>query len=194
MLFFSECVPSRHVSACTHMLFPPGVSCVRVVLVKWCSVVSVSLSSVSRVKWQVSWSFRSGKSLFAMPTLNQGASYVLGTVETALRGGGTYRTLGTGVPGKIWRSSKPDFFPSLYFSFSASPRTIPTNFSFSLTHDPSDEIVWPEGDDALPPDAQDLTSKLLHQNPLERLGTSKLGFSLVSHHLGRGQGGWVCVP
>ncbi|XP_017652493.1 microtubule-associated serine/threonine-protein kinase 2 isoform X3 [Nannospalax galili] len=36
----------------------------------------------------------------------------------------------------------------------------------------SDEIVWPDGDDALPPDAQDLTSKLLHQNPLERLGTS----------------------
>ncbi|XP_032103314.1 microtubule-associated serine/threonine-protein kinase 2 isoform X6 [Sapajus apella] len=35
----------------------------------------------------------------------------------------------------------------------------------------SDEIVWPEGDDALPPDTQDLTSKLLHQNPLERLGT-----------------------
>nr|XP_019604954.1 PREDICTED: microtubule-associated serine/threonine-protein kinase 2 isoform X4 [Rhinolophus sinicus] len=35
----------------------------------------------------------------------------------------------------------------------------------------SEEIVWPEGDDALPPDAQDLTSKLLHQNPLERLGT-----------------------
>uniref|UniRef100_A0A452VIV6 non-specific serine/threonine protein kinase n=1 Tax=Ursus maritimus TaxID=29073 RepID=A0A452VIV6_URSMA len=35
----------------------------------------------------------------------------------------------------------------------------------------SQEIVWPEGDDALPPDAQDLTSKLLHQNPLERLGT-----------------------
>ncbi|XP_006899045.1 PREDICTED: LOW QUALITY PROTEIN: microtubule-associated serine/threonine-protein kinase 2 [Elephantulus edwardii] len=35
----------------------------------------------------------------------------------------------------------------------------------------SDEIVWPEGDDALPLDAQDLTSKLLHQNPLERLGT-----------------------
>ncbi|XP_019483550.1 PREDICTED: microtubule-associated serine/threonine-protein kinase 2 isoform X7 [Hipposideros armiger] len=35
----------------------------------------------------------------------------------------------------------------------------------------SEEIVWPEGDDALPPDAQDLTSKLLHQNPLQRLGT-----------------------
>ncbi|XP_057565502.1 microtubule-associated serine/threonine-protein kinase 2 isoform X3 [Hippopotamus amphibius kiboko] len=37
----------------------------------------------------------------------------------------------------------------------------------------SDEIVWPEGDDALPPDARDLTSKLLHQNPLERLGTAR---------------------
>lgn len=35
----------------------------------------------------------------------------------------------------------------------------------------ADEIVWPEGDEALPPDAQDLISKLLRQNPLERLGT-----------------------
>uniref|UniRef100_M3ZT79 non-specific serine/threonine protein kinase n=1 Tax=Xiphophorus maculatus TaxID=8083 RepID=M3ZT79_XIPMA len=35
----------------------------------------------------------------------------------------------------------------------------------------SDEIVWPEGDEALPQDAQDLIAKLLHQNPLERLGT-----------------------
>ncbi|KAM4739534.1 LOW QUALITY PROTEIN: microtubule-associated serine/threonine-protein kinase 2 [Anableps anableps] len=35
----------------------------------------------------------------------------------------------------------------------------------------SDEIVWPEGDEALPQDAQDLISKLLRQNPLERLGT-----------------------
>nr|XP_025037569.1 microtubule-associated serine/threonine-protein kinase 2 isoform X3 [Pelodiscus sinensis] len=35
----------------------------------------------------------------------------------------------------------------------------------------SDEIAWPEGDEALPPDAQDLTAKLLCQNPLERLGT-----------------------
>uniref|UniRef100_A0A8C5TY39 non-specific serine/threonine protein kinase n=1 Tax=Malurus cyaneus samueli TaxID=2593467 RepID=A0A8C5TY39_9PASS len=37
----------------------------------------------------------------------------------------------------------------------------------------SDEIAWPEGDDALPPDAQDLISKLLRQNPLERMGTGK---------------------
>ncbi|XP_018609703.1 microtubule-associated serine/threonine-protein kinase 2 isoform X4 [Scleropages formosus] len=35
----------------------------------------------------------------------------------------------------------------------------------------SDEIIWPEEDEALPPDAQDLISKLLRQNPLERLGT-----------------------
>ncbi|MED6245283.1 Microtubule-associated serine/threonine-protein kinase 2 [Ataeniobius toweri] len=35
----------------------------------------------------------------------------------------------------------------------------------------SDEIVWPEGDEALPQDAQDLISRLLRQNPLERLGT-----------------------
>jgi len=37
----------------------------------------------------------------------------------------------------------------------------------------SDEIAWPEGDDALPPDAQDLISKLLRQNPLERMGTGR---------------------
>lgn len=37
----------------------------------------------------------------------------------------------------------------------------------------SDEIVWPEEDEALPHDAQDLISKLLRQNPLERLGTGK---------------------
>ncbi|KAG8436979.1 hypothetical protein GDO86_007893 [Hymenochirus boettgeri] len=35
----------------------------------------------------------------------------------------------------------------------------------------SDEIAWPEGDDSLPADAQDLISILLRQNPLERLGT-----------------------
>ncbi|XP_062995672.1 microtubule-associated serine/threonine-protein kinase 2 isoform X3 [Elgaria multicarinata webbii] len=35
----------------------------------------------------------------------------------------------------------------------------------------SDEIVWPEGDEALPPEAQDLIGKLLRQNPMERLGT-----------------------
>ncbi|XP_047725619.1 microtubule-associated serine/threonine-protein kinase 2 isoform X1 [Prionailurus viverrinus] len=44
----------------------------------------------------------------------------------------------------------------------------------------SDEIVWPEGEDALPPDAQDLTSKLLHQNPLERLGAGS-AFEVKQH-------------
>lgn len=34
-----------------------------------------------------------------------------------------------------------------------------------------DEIIWPEDDEALPFDAQDLICKLLRQNPLERLGT-----------------------
>uniref|UniRef100_A0A8D0DXZ5 non-specific serine/threonine protein kinase n=1 Tax=Salvator merianae TaxID=96440 RepID=A0A8D0DXZ5_SALMN len=44
----------------------------------------------------------------------------------------------------------------------------------------SDEIVWPEGDDALPPDAQDLIGKLLRQNPLERLGTGS-AFEVKQH-------------
>ncbi|XP_056650860.1 microtubule-associated serine/threonine-protein kinase 3-like [Monodelphis domestica] len=35
----------------------------------------------------------------------------------------------------------------------------------------SDDILWPEGDEALPADAQDLITKLLRQSPLERLGT-----------------------
>ncbi|XP_073501372.1 microtubule-associated serine/threonine-protein kinase 2 [Phyllobates terribilis] len=35
----------------------------------------------------------------------------------------------------------------------------------------SDEIAWPEGEEALPSDAQDLVSKLLRQSPLERMGT-----------------------
>ncbi|XP_030322997.1 microtubule-associated serine/threonine-protein kinase 4 isoform X1 [Calypte anna] len=35
----------------------------------------------------------------------------------------------------------------------------------------SDEIIWPEKDEAPPPDAQDLITLLLRQNPLERLGT-----------------------
>uniref|UniRef100_A0A8C9WMG0 non-specific serine/threonine protein kinase n=1 Tax=Scleropages formosus TaxID=113540 RepID=A0A8C9WMG0_SCLFO len=35
----------------------------------------------------------------------------------------------------------------------------------------SDKITWPEEEEALPTDAQDLISKLLRQNPLERLGT-----------------------
>lgn len=43
----------------------------------------------------------------------------------------------------------------------------------------TDEIIWPEGDEALPPDAQDLISKLLRQNPLERLGTGPLAHLLL---------------
>ncbi|XP_015706096.1 microtubule-associated serine/threonine-protein kinase 1-like [Coturnix japonica] len=35
---------------------------------------------------------------------------------------------------------------------------------------PSDEILWPEGDEALPPDAQHLISCLLQTDPLRRLG------------------------
>nr|XP_055058177.1 microtubule-associated serine/threonine-protein kinase 3 isoform X2 [Misgurnus anguillicaudatus] len=45
----------------------------------------------------------------------------------------------------------------------------------------SDEIEWPEGDDALPADSQDLIIKLLRQSPLERLGTG--GTAEVKHHL-----------
>uniref|UniRef100_A0A3Q0RXK4 non-specific serine/threonine protein kinase n=1 Tax=Amphilophus citrinellus TaxID=61819 RepID=A0A3Q0RXK4_AMPCI len=44
----------------------------------------------------------------------------------------------------------------------------------------SDEIIWPEGDEALPQDAQDLISKLLRQNPLERLGTGS-AFEVKQH-------------
>uniref|UniRef100_A0A8C6X9R9 non-specific serine/threonine protein kinase n=1 Tax=Naja naja TaxID=35670 RepID=A0A8C6X9R9_NAJNA len=44
----------------------------------------------------------------------------------------------------------------------------------------SDEIVWPEGDEALPLDAQDLIGKLLRQNPLERLGTGS-AFEVKQH-------------
>ncbi|XP_073909663.1 microtubule-associated serine/threonine-protein kinase 3 [Castor canadensis] len=35
----------------------------------------------------------------------------------------------------------------------------------------SDEILWPEGDEALPGDAQDLITRLLRQSPMDRLGT-----------------------
>ncbi|XP_075944280.1 microtubule-associated serine/threonine-protein kinase 3-like isoform X2 [Anarhichas minor] len=44
----------------------------------------------------------------------------------------------------------------------------------------SDEIIWPEGDDALPVDAQDLITRLLRQSPLDRLGTG--GASEVKQH------------
>ncbi|XP_040263449.1 microtubule-associated serine/threonine-protein kinase 2 isoform X7 [Bufo bufo] len=45
----------------------------------------------------------------------------------------------------------------------------------------SDEIAWPGGEEALPADTQDLISKLLHQNPLERMGTG--GAYEVKQHL-----------
>ncbi|CAJ1060830.1 microtubule-associated serine/threonine-protein kinase 3 isoform X1 [Xyrichtys novacula] len=44
----------------------------------------------------------------------------------------------------------------------------------------SDDIIWPEGDDALPADAQDLITRLLRQSPLDRLGTG--GASEVKQH------------
>ncbi|XP_071010834.1 microtubule-associated serine/threonine-protein kinase 2-like isoform X1 [Oncorhynchus clarkii lewisi] len=44
----------------------------------------------------------------------------------------------------------------------------------------SDEIIWPEEEEALPNDAQDLISKLLRQNPLERLGTGS-AFEVKQH-------------
>lgn len=34
-----------------------------------------------------------------------------------------------------------------------------------------DAVMWPEGDEALPADAQDLITRLLRHCPLERLGT-----------------------
>lgn len=36
-----------------------------------------------------------------------------------------------------------------------------------------DDIVWPEGDEALPLDSQHLISSLLQTNPLVRLGTGQ---------------------
>ncbi|KAM6938454.1 microtubule-associated serine/threonine-protein kinase 2 isoform 3-T3 [Lycodopsis pacificus] len=44
----------------------------------------------------------------------------------------------------------------------------------------SDEIIWPEEDEALPQEAQDLISRLLRQNPLERLGTGS-AFEVKQH-------------
>uniref|UniRef100_A0A3P9LJH1 non-specific serine/threonine protein kinase n=1 Tax=Oryzias latipes TaxID=8090 RepID=A0A3P9LJH1_ORYLA len=45
----------------------------------------------------------------------------------------------------------------------------------------NDEIIWPDGEDALPPDAEDLISRLLRQNPMERLGTG--GANEVKTHI-----------
>ncbi|XP_041847605.1 microtubule-associated serine/threonine-protein kinase 3 isoform X4 [Melanotaenia boesemani] len=46
----------------------------------------------------------------------------------------------------------------------------------------NDEIIWPDGEDALPPDSQDLITRLLRQNPLERLGTGG-GAAEVKMHM-----------
>ncbi|XP_038632828.1 microtubule-associated serine/threonine-protein kinase 3-like isoform X2 [Scyliorhinus canicula] len=45
----------------------------------------------------------------------------------------------------------------------------------------SDEIIWPEGEEILPPEAQDLISRLLRQNPRDRLGTG--GALEVKQHI-----------
>ncbi|XP_053714702.1 microtubule-associated serine/threonine-protein kinase 3 isoform X3 [Synchiropus splendidus] len=44
----------------------------------------------------------------------------------------------------------------------------------------SDDIIWPDGDDALPMEAQDLITRLLRQSPLDRLGTG--GATEVKQH------------
>ncbi|NWR74402.1 MAST4 kinase, partial [Centropus unirufus] len=49
----------------------------------------------------------------------------------------------------------------------------------------SDEINWPEKDEAPPSDAQDLITLLLRQNPLERLGTGG-AFEVKQHQFFRG--------
>ncbi|XP_053319996.1 microtubule-associated serine/threonine-protein kinase 3 isoform X2 [Spea bombifrons] len=45
----------------------------------------------------------------------------------------------------------------------------------------SDDIIWPGGEEALPADAQDLITRLLRQNPLDRLGTG--GAHEVKQHM-----------
>ncbi|XP_068279268.1 microtubule-associated serine/threonine-protein kinase 4 isoform X2 [Nyctibius grandis] len=49
----------------------------------------------------------------------------------------------------------------------------------------SDEISWPEEDEAPPPEAQDLITLLLRQNPLERLGTGG-AYEVKQHKFFRG--------
>ncbi|XP_075953568.1 microtubule-associated serine/threonine-protein kinase 3 isoform X2 [Anarhichas minor] len=45
----------------------------------------------------------------------------------------------------------------------------------------NDDIIWPEGEDALPADTQDLITRLLRQSPLDRLGTG--GTTEVKMHM-----------
>ena len=47
----------------------------------------------------------------------------------------------------------------------------------------ADDIMWPEGEEALPADAQHLISTLLQTNPLARLGTGNTPLGLG--HSGR---------
>eukprot|EP00075_Anas_platyrhynchos_P013234 XP_027302487.1 microtubule-associated serine/threonine-protein kinase 4 [Anas platyrhynchos] len=49
----------------------------------------------------------------------------------------------------------------------------------------SDEINWPEKDEAPPPDAQDLITLLLRQNPLERLGQWCGAYEVKQHQFFR---------
>uniref|UniRef100_A0A8C6SC72 non-specific serine/threonine protein kinase n=1 Tax=Neogobius melanostomus TaxID=47308 RepID=A0A8C6SC72_9GOBI len=49
----------------------------------------------------------------------------------------------------------------------------------------TDDIVWPDGDDALPADAQSLISALLQTNPLMRLGTVGTRCLHTVHHIKR---------
>lgn len=63
---------------------------------------------------------------------------------------------------------------------------------------PSDNMVWPDGDDALPEEAQDLISALLQTNPLVRLGTGECdscASSSTSSHFPRAHFlmAYVCV-
>lgn len=50
-------------------------------------------------------------------------------------------------------------------------REAPSDGAFPSLSVSVDDIAWPEGDEALPADAQSLISALLQTNPLVRLGT-----------------------
>lgn len=64
-----------------------------------------------------------------------------------------------------------NFFPWCFFDFPCA------HLAFLPLLLRTDDIVWPEGDEVLPLDAQHLISSLLQTNPLVRLGT---GETLVS--------------
>ena len=50
--------------------------------------------------------------------------------------------------------------------------------------------MWPEGDEALPADAQDLITRLLRQSPLDRLGTGMWTWDGERLHREGGTWGW----